>query len=117
LAVDPSPGFIEFAKQHLTDPRITFHVGDTFSLPRLHPNIDAAVSGLALNFIPEPVAALQAIRQTLRPNGLLAFYVWDYARKMEMLRYFWDSVTALDPDARQMHLISSARMPGCATSM
>jgi SAM-dependent methyltransferase len=111
LAVDPSPGFIEFAKRELPDPRITFQVGDALNLPVIPQSMDVAVSGLALNFIREPVAVLQILRGTLRPGGVLAFYVWDYGGKMQMLRYFWDCATALDSDARSLD--EALRFPMC----
>jgi hypothetical protein len=70
-----------------------------------------AVSGLVLNFIAEPVTALRAIRGVLQRDGMIALYVWDYSGKMEMLRYFWDSVVALDPDARPLD--EGIRFPIC----
>jgi SAM-dependent methyltransferase len=111
LAVDPSHGFIAFAKRKLADPRITFWVGDALHLPADTHAIDMAVSGLVLNFITEPVIALQAMRRALHPDGMLALYVWDYGGKMEMLRYFWDSVVALDPHAHALD--EGIRFPIC----
>src|SRR5215207_4882274 len=72
VAVDPSAGFLAFARQSHTDPRLTFHVGDAQHLPPLAHPPDAAVAGLVLNFIPDPLAALQAVRAVLRPGGTLA---------------------------------------------
>jgi SAM-dependent methyltransferase len=111
LAVDPSAQFIEFAKLNLSDSRVAFHVGEALNLPQLSHGLDVAVSGLALNFIPEPVRALQAMRQALGPKGVIAFYVWDYSGKMEMLRYFWDSARALDSRARPLD--EGLRFPLC----
>ena len=31
------------------------------------------------------------------PGGVIAGYVWDYAEKMELMRYFWDAAVALKP--------------------
>jgi SAM-dependent methyltransferase len=111
LAVDQSAGFIDHAEHHIQDARVKFQVGNALSLPPLPHPMDVAVSGLALNFIPKPIGALQAMRQALKPDGILAFYVWDYAEKMEMLRYFWDSVTALDSHARTLD--EGSRFPLC----
>jgi trans-aconitate methyltransferase len=111
LGVDPSEGFIAFAKRRLADPRLTFHVGDALRLPPLTRPLHAAVSGLALNFIPDPLAALQALIQVLPPGGMLAVYVWDYSTGMEMLRYFWDSAAALDPQAQALD--EGRRFPLC----
>lgn len=111
LAVDPSEAFIAYAERRMADSRITFWVGDALHLPADPRTRDIAVSGLVLNFIAEPATALRAIRRTLGPGGTIAAYVWDYGGKMEMLRYFWDSVVALDPRARGMD--EGARFPIC----
>lgn len=111
LAVDPSDAFIAFAQRQIADPRVTFRVGDAFHLPAEAHSIDLAVSGLVLNFIPAPATALRAIRQALKPDGAIALYVWDYGGKMEMLRYFWDSVVALDPRAQTLD--EGVRFPIC----
>ena len=111
LAVDPSEAFVAFARYKLADARITFRVGDALNLPAAAHSRQMAVCGLALNFIPEPVVALQALRRILQPDGIVALYVWDYAGKMEMLRYFWDSVVALDPRARDLD--EGVRFPVC----
>jgi hypothetical protein len=66
---------------------------------------------LVLNFIPEPVAALRALRQALQPDGMIALYVWDYGGRMEMLRHFWDSAVALDPHAHPLD--EGVRFPVC----
>jgi hypothetical protein len=37
--------------------------------------------------------------------------MWDYAGRMEFLRYFWDSVLLVDPDARDLD--EGRRFPIC----
>lgn len=37
--------------------------------------------------------------RAVRSGGLVAAYAWDYADKMELMRYFWDAAVALDPAA------------------
>jgi SAM-dependent methyltransferase len=111
LAIDPAEAFVAFARRQLSDPRIRVQVGDALHLPAGASALDIAVCGLVLNFIPEPAAALRALRGALLPGGTVALYVWDYAGKMEMLRYFWDSVTALDPAARDLD--EGLRFPIC----
>src|SRR5206468_920925 len=77
--------------------RVAFCAGDLRSLPLPDNSMDAVVSGLALNFVPEPRDAVTEFTRIGRPGGLVAGYVWDYAAGMGMLRYFWDCATALDP--------------------
>ena len=52
--VDPSEGFVAFARANIDDARATFAVGDARALPAQSGEFDAAVSGLVLNFVPLP---------------------------------------------------------------
>jgi hypothetical protein len=44
-------------------------------------------------------------------HGTLAAYVWDYAGKMELMRYFWDTAVELNANARALH--EGVRFPLC----
>jgi len=46
-----------------------------------------------------------------KPGGTVAAYVWDYAGKMELMRYFWDAAVALKPEARERD--EGRRFPIC----
>jgi SAM-dependent methyltransferase len=111
LGVDPSEGFLSVARMRVTDGRARFEVGDARSLPVPDHAVDAVVSGLALNFVPDPAAALAEFVRVARPGGVIAAYVWDYAEGMAMLRYFWDAVVALDPAAEALD--EGPRFPLC----
>jgi hypothetical protein len=41
----------------------------------------------------------------------MASFVWDYAGRMELMRYFWDAAAALDEAARE--LAEEVRFPLC----
>jgi SAM-dependent methyltransferase len=97
--IDPSPGFIDYAKARTASPLASFEVGDGQSLPVEVASFDAAVAGLVLNFVPEPSRAVAEMTRAVRPGGVVAAYVWDYAGKMELMRHFWDAAVALDPAA------------------
>ena len=60
------------------------------------------VSGLVLNFVPDPAAAVAEMTRVARPGGAVAAYVWDYRDGMELMRRFWDAAVALDPVAREL---------------
>jgi hypothetical protein len=49
--------------------------------------------------------------RAVRPNGIVALYVWDYAEKMELIRYFWDAAAALNPSAHVLD--EGVRFPIC----
>jgi SAM-dependent methyltransferase len=97
LGVDRAPAFVAAARSSVTDPRAAFATGDATSLDVRDGSFDAAVSGLVLNFIPEPGHALNEMARAVRPGGVVAVYVWDYSGKMEMMRNFWDAAVEADP--------------------
>jgi len=110
-AIDPSPAFIDYAKAHNDDPRVTFDVADAQSLPVQSASMDVAVAGLVINFVADPALAVREMARAVVAGGKAAAYVWDYAGKMELMRYFWDAAVALTPDAQ--HLDEGLRFPLC----
>jgi SAM-dependent methyltransferase len=112
IGVDPSAGFIDYAKTRITSPLASFEVGDAQSLPVDRASFDVAVAGLVLNFVPDPSGAVAEMTRAVRPGSAVAAYVWDYAGKMELMRYFWDAAVPLDPAA--FHLDEGRRFPLCA---
>jgi trans-aconitate methyltransferase len=96
LAVDASPAYIDWARTHLADPRARFEIADAAQLPVSA--VDVAVSALVLNFVPDPAAVVRAMGDAAA-GGTVAAYVWDYAGRMELIRYFWDAAIALDASA------------------
>ncbi len=107
--IDRSEEFVAYARAQLRDPRARFEVGDAQALPVESSTYDVAVSGLVLNFIPEPALAVAEMARATR--GVVAVYVWDYAEKMEFMRHFWDAAAALD--ARAAELDEGRRFPIC----
>jgi SAM-dependent methyltransferase len=86
-------------------------VGNAESLPFPSDGFDATVSGLCLNFIPDPAGAVAEMQRVTRLGGIVAAYVWDYAEGMEMLRWFWDVATDLDPTVGRFD--EATRFPLC----
>jgi SAM-dependent methyltransferase len=111
VGCDPSAPFIKAARQGLADPRVTFEVAGSGDLPKRKGGYDAIVSGLALNFFPDPEEAIKEQLGLLRPDGLVGGFVWDYADGMEFLRHFWDASTKIDPGAVEMD--EARRFPIC----
>ena len=99
LGIDPSPGFLEYARARVDDARAVFRPGDAATIPADDDEFDVAVSGLVLNFVPDPAAALQEIRRVTRPGGRIGVYLWDYGDGMQLLRLFWDAALERDPSA------------------
>jgi SAM-dependent methyltransferase len=99
VGVDPSESFVTYAAARAADPRARFIVGDARALPVSPAAFDAAVAGLALNFVPDPAVAVSEMTRAVRPGGVVGAYVWDYAGGMELMRRFWDAAVELDPAA------------------
>jgi SAM-dependent methyltransferase len=109
--IDRSEGFVAYAQQHVLDERAQFDVGDAQSLTLETASFDAAVSGLAFNFIPKPAQAASEMVRVVKLGGIVAAYVWDYADKMQFMRHFWDAVAALQPQAADLD--EGRRFPLC----
>lgn len=109
VGIDPSEGFIGFARKNARSPQLSFEVGDGQALKFPDASFDATMALLVMNFVPDHVKAINEMRRVTRAQGTLAACVWDYDAGMEMLRFFWDEVVAMDPkmeprDERHMKL-------------
>jgi SAM-dependent methyltransferase len=111
LGVDPAEGYLAFAREQIQDTRADFLLGDAQALPVVSSVYDAVVSGLVLNFVPQPGQALREMVRAVRKGGTVAAYVWDYAGQMQLMRSFWDAAVALDPAA--CTLDEGQRFPLC----
>ena len=109
--IDKAEGFIATARQAVADSRVTFDTGDAAKLPWETDTFDAAVSGLVLNFVPDPHKMLSEIMRVTRSGGKVAVYVWDYAGAMEMMRHFWDAAIAVSPNDSKLD--QAERFPIC----
>jgi SAM-dependent methyltransferase len=109
--IDPSAGFVDYARAHVRDRRASFQVGDAQDLPVEDAAADAVASGLVLNFIPDAARALGEMTRVARPDATIAAYVWDYAGEMQLMRYFWDAAVSFDDAARPLD--EGNRFPLC----
>jgi SAM-dependent methyltransferase len=109
--IDASEDFINYARRHITDSRARLDTGDARTLSYQTASFDVVVSGLALNFVPEPAVALSEMVRVTRTGGAVAVYVWDYAGEMQLMRYFWDAAVIFDPAAKELD--EGRRFPLC----
>lgn len=100
--IDASPAYAAYAREIIVDQRVAFQVGDAQALPFASDTFDFAVSGLVLNFVPEPRRMVNEMLRVARRGGTVALYVWDYSAGMELMRMFWDAATELDPAAADL---------------
>ena len=111
LGCDPAAPFIEYACGHCEDARASFAITGVGELPRHPDGYGSVTSLLALNFFPDAQAALDEMRSRTAIRGTVSACVWDYAGRMDLLRYFWDAAAAVDPTARQLD--EGKRFPLC----
>ncbi|MFF2195508.1 class I SAM-dependent methyltransferase [Streptomyces sp. NPDC058157] len=112
VGLDPSEGYLAYAREHVRDPRARFVRADAVNLPFADATASAAVSGLVLNFVPDPPRAAAEMARVVRPGGLVGVYLWDFGEGgMEAIRAFWDAATALDPAAHALD--EAVRFPLC----
>lgn len=108
--VEPSAGFLKKAKEQLAG-RAVLHRGNATEIPLDDGSVDVVVSGLVLNFVPDQRAAVAEMARVTNSGGTIGAYVWDYAGKMELVRFFWDAAVELNPDATTMD--EGIRFPLC----
>jgi SAM-dependent methyltransferase len=108
--VEPSEGFLKAARENLAG-RAELHRGSATEIPLADASVDAVVSGLVLNFVADPRSALAEMARVTGSGGTIGAYVWDYAGKMELMRFFWDAAVELSPDAAKLD--EGIRFPLC----
>jgi len=99
--VEPSEGFLKTAKENLAG-RAVLYQGSATAIPLGDASVDVVVSGLVLNFVQDPRAALLEMSRVTGKGGTIGAYVWDYAGKMELMRFFWDAAIEFDEDATKL---------------
>ena len=96
-AFDPSAPFVADCVARC--PGVDVRLGRAEAIPFDDASFDRALAQLVLHFVTDPLHAAREMRRVLRPDGIVAACVWDFAEGMEMLRYFWDSAISVVPDA------------------
>jgi len=109
VGVDPSEGFISYARKNAKSDRTHFEVGDAQAMRFKDASFDNTMALLVMNFVPDHNKAISEMRRVTRPQGVVSACVWDYNAGMQMLRFFWDEAVAVDPaiepkDERHMKL-------------
>jgi SAM-dependent methyltransferase len=96
-ALDPSAPFV--AECAARFPSVDVRLGSAEAIPFDDHCFDFALAELVLHFVTDPAKAASELLRVVRPGGVVAACVWDFADEMEMLRLFWDSALAVDPNA------------------
>jgi len=89
VGCDPSEGFLGYAAESIKDERISFQVADAQALPFEDGRFDAVVSGLVLNFVPDPRQGLAEMTRVARPGGVVAVRAIDVPTVFRDFDDYW----------------------------
>jgi SAM-dependent methyltransferase len=95
--IDPSP-LLDACRARV--PGADLRQGTAEQLPWPNDAFDAALAQLVVHFMADPVAGVGEMARVTRPGGAVVACTWDFGDGMEMLRTFWESARAVDPDAQ-----------------
>src|SRR4051794_20292473 len=99
LAFDPSAEHVEFARSHINDERVQFTVGDVTAIAARNSEFDVAVAALVLNFMSAQRQAVKEMCRVVRPGGVVAAYVWDFAAGRHISQHLTNAVAEVVRDA------------------
>jgi SAM-dependent methyltransferase len=100
IGVEPSEEYVEFARAHCQDNRLSYEVGDAQGLPFPDDSFDASLALLILQEVPDAKKVAREMRRVTRPGGLVAACQWDFRDGLPMLSLFWESVREAYPDPK-----------------
>jgi ubiquinone/menaquinone biosynthesis C-methylase UbiE len=101
VGIDPSIGYVEYARALNSQPHVTFEIGDAQNLPYDNGSFDCCVSSLMIQFVSDANTAATEMRRVTKKGGSVATCVWDSSGGMELSERFWDAAVAVDPGARR----------------
>jgi ubiquinone/menaquinone biosynthesis C-methylase UbiE len=82
VGIDVSAEQIGQVSRKLAGARAKFQQADATALPFRHACFDIAASALVLNFVADPLRALEEMRRVTAPGGMVANYVWDFGNEL-----------------------------------
>jgi SAM-dependent methyltransferase len=104
VGIDASAPFVEYARAHNADPRLTFDIGDAQALPYDDGAFDVTLALLVVNFILDAKTAAREMRRVTGAGGTMATAMWDNMGHNELMNTFWSAALALDPGVKREDL-------------
>jgi ubiquinone/menaquinone biosynthesis C-methylase UbiE len=101
VGVDPSAGYLEYARAQNSRPHLAFETGDAQKLPYDNGSFDCCVSSLMIQFVSDAHTAAREMRRVTKKGGSVATCVWDNSGGMELAERFWDAAIAVDSGAKR----------------
>ena len=82
IAIDPSESQIARARTHVAWTKTEFRLADAQELPFPDKSFDVVASALVMNFVPNQACAMSEMRRVVRPGGVIAACVWNFAAEL-----------------------------------
>jgi ubiquinone/menaquinone biosynthesis C-methylase UbiE len=101
VGIDPSVGYLEYARSHNKHSHVSFEIGDAQQLPYDNGSFDCCVSSLMIQFVSDADTAAREMGRVTKKRGTVATCVWDNSGGMELVERFWDAAVAVDPGAKR----------------
>jgi SAM-dependent methyltransferase len=101
VGIDPSVGYLEYARSHNKHSHVSFEIGDAQQLPYDNGSFDCCVSSLMIQFVSDADTAAREMGRVTKKGGTVATCVWDSSGGMELSERFWDAAVAVDPGAKR----------------
>ena len=101
IGIDPSPGYLEYARANNPHPHVTFEIGDAQKLPYDDASFDCCISSLMVQFVPDAHKAAREMQRVTKESGIVATCMWDPSGGLELAKTFWDAAVAVDREARR----------------
>jgi SAM-dependent methyltransferase len=101
VGIDPSVGYVEYARAHNTYSHVSFEIGDAQKLPYDTGSFDCCVSSLMIQNVSDAHTAVSEMGRVTKKRGTVATCVWDNSGGMELAERFWNAATAVDPGAKR----------------
>jgi ubiquinone/menaquinone biosynthesis C-methylase UbiE len=101
VGIDPSVGYLEYARTHNIYSHVSFEIGDAQKLPYDDGFFDCCVSSLMIQFVSDADRAVREMRRVTKRRGTVATCVWDNSGGLELAERFWDAAIAVDPAAKR----------------
>jgi SAM-dependent methyltransferase len=101
VGIDPSVGYLEYARSHNKHSHVSFEVGDAQQLPYDNGSFDCSVSSLMIQFVSDAHTAAKEMGRVTKKRGTVATCVWDNSGGMELSERLWNAAVAVDPGAKR----------------
>lgn len=102
VGVDASESYLDGARRLRSHPDVTYEHGDARQLQYSDPSVDACVSTLVIDIVPEVDLFVAEMRRVTRPGGVVACGTFDFWGGLSVLDLVLDTGAVLDESIRTL---------------